>query len=170
MGALYRNIKPDIFEIQSELFRLDKKLQASLLQDAFSLGSSDEALAYNLGLWCKWVKKTDPQLGFILKDECNRLAKNFNETPVEDYFLLKKSFQFKFKFYYLIFLFGGLHLFYTGIDFELDGFQTYSRFSYLFPPIHNGLTYSFIGLVLTVVGFINLRNDFKRVKYYRLVK
>lgn len=156
--------------MQSELLRLDKKLQASLLHDAFSLGNSDEALAYNLGLWCKWIKKTDPQLGFILKDECNRLFTNFNETPVEDYFLLKKSFRFKFKFYYFIFLFGGLFIFFTGIDFELAGIQTYSKFIYLFPLIQNGLTISFTGLVLTVVAFINLRNDFKRVKYYRLLK
>jgi len=165
-----KNINQDIIEIKAQLLSDGKKIHSKMLNIAYKTSNSDEELAYNLGLWCKWIKATDTQLGFSLKDEMDRLQKNFKNTPAEDYFLLNKIFKRKFKYYYFIFLFVGLFLIYEGIDLEIQGMQFISDCCYKWPPIHNGATVCFAGIVLTIVAFINLRNDVKRIQFYRLVK
>ena len=170
MKGQEKNINQDIIEIKAQLFSTGKKIQAEMLNTAIKLSASDEELAYNLGIWYKWIKSTDPQLGFSLKDEMNRLQKIFNDTPAEDYFLLNKIFKRKFKYYYFIFLLGGLFFIYDGIDSEIQGILIISDCCYKWPRIHNGATVCFVGIVLIIVAFINLRNDVKRVQFYRLVK
>jgi len=170
LDTLYRNIKSDIIEIQSELLKMEKKIHVQMLNTAYKLSASDEELAYNLGLWCNWIKETDAQLSFFLKDEMNRLQKNFIDNPAEDYFLLNKTLNRKFRYYFWGMLALGLFILYYGVFIQISGFQTYAMGYRLLPVIKNGLTIGFIGMLISIAAIVNLRDDIKRKKYYRLVK
>lgn len=165
-----KNINQDIIEIKAQLLSDGKKIQSEMLNTAFKISISDEDLAYNLGLWCKWIKVTDPQLGFSLKDEMNRLHKIFNDTPAEDYFLLNKIFKRNFRYYYFALLAVGLFILYSGISLQISGIQSYAIGYRLLPVIKNGATIGFVGLLVCIASFINLYNDVKRKQYYRLLK
>lgn len=170
MKGQKKYINQEIVEIKAQLLSAGKKIQAEMLNTALKLSVSDEELAYNLGLWYKWIKGTDPQLGFSLKDEFNRLQKNFNDTPAEDYFLLNKIFKRRFRYYYFALLAVGLFILYVGIFLQISGIQSYAIGYRLLPVIKNGATIGFTGLLVCIASFINLYHDVKRKQYYRYVK
>lgn len=149
---------------------MEKKFHAQMLNTAYKLSASDEELAYNLGLWCNWIKETDAQLSFFLKDEMNRLQKFFIDNSAEDYFLLNKTLNRKFRYYFWGMLALGLFILYYGVSIQISGFQTYAMGYRLLPVIKNGLTIGFIGMLISIAAIVNLRDDIKRKKYYRLVK